>query len=106
MPSTKSQVPKQSQAGGQTPQNPNVDAEEQLETLPEGKVADAVKAASARDKPRADDINIEDFASDIDRKKAEQAEARADIKAQRRAGVDVDGSLGEGRLWNEDIGNV
>ncbi|KAL2679258.1 hypothetical protein Neosp_010025 [[Neocosmospora] mangrovei] len=86
-------------------QNDNVDAE-QLATLSEGKVADAVKKTTGRDKPRKDDIEIEDYTSDLERKKAEQAEAREDIKAQRRAGVDVDGSLGQGRLRNEDNSDV
>ncbi|KAJ3549425.1 hypothetical protein NM208_g522 [Fusarium decemcellulare] len=87
-------------------QNPNVDADEQMATLSEGKVADAVKATSTRDQPRADDITIEDYTSDIDRKKKEQAEAREEIKAQRRVGVDVDGSLGQGRQQNEGLGDV
>ncbi|KAJ4168548.1 hypothetical protein NW754_010466 [Fusarium falciforme] len=86
-------------------QNDNVEAE-QLATLSEGKVADAVKKTSGRDKPRKDDIQIEDYTSDLERKKAEQAEAREQIKAQRRAGVDVDGSLGQGRLRNEDNSDV
>ncbi|CAG7554812.1 unnamed protein product [Fusarium equiseti] len=102
MASVESQVSKQSQA---PLQNDNENAE-QLATLAEGKVADAVKGTSTRDKPRKDDIKIEDYASDIDRKKAEQAEAREEIKAQRRAGVDVDGSLGQGRLSNEDNSSV
>lgn len=51
----------------QEPQNPNVNAEQQLETFAEGKVADAVEKASARDKLRKDDIKIEDYASDLDR---------------------------------------
>ncbi|KAF4414705.1 hypothetical protein F53441_14711 [Fusarium austroafricanum] len=102
MASVESQVSKQTE----TPlQNDNEDAE-QLATLAEGKVADAVQGTSSRDKPRKDDIQIEDFASDIERKKAEQAEARADIKAQRQAGVDVDGSLGQGRLGNQDNSSV
>ncbi|KAI8665607.1 hypothetical protein NCS56_00997000 [Fusarium sp. Ph1] len=86
-------------------QNDNVEAE-QLATLSEGKVADAVKKTTGRDKPRKDDIQIEDYTSDLERKKAEQAEAREEIKAQRRAGVDVDGSLGQGRLRNEDNSDV
>ncbi|KAJ3460132.1 hypothetical protein MRS44_010999 [Fusarium solani] len=86
-------------------QNDNVEAE-QLATLSEGKVADAVKKSSGRDKPRKDDIQIEDYASDLERKKAEQAEAREEIKARRRAGVDVDGSLGQGRQRNEDNSDV
>ncbi|RGP61711.1 hypothetical protein FLONG3_10441 [Fusarium longipes] len=102
MASVESQGSKESQA---PLQNYNEDAE-QLATLAEGKVADAVKATSTRDKPRKDDIKIEDYASDLERKKAEQAEARDEIKAQRQAGVDVDGSLGQGRLSNEDNSSV
>ncbi|KAF0644956.1 hypothetical protein NXS19_010520 [Fusarium pseudograminearum] len=102
MASIESQESKQ----GEAPlQNYNEDAE-QLATLAEGKVADAVKKTSTRDQPRKDDIKIEDYASDLDRKKAEQAEAREEIKAQRKAGVDVDGSLGQGRLSNEDNSSV
>ncbi|EKJ69987.1 hypothetical protein FPSE_09832 [Fusarium pseudograminearum CS3096] len=102
MASIESQESKQ----GEVPlQNYNEDAE-QLATLAEGKVADAVKKTSTRDQPRKDDIKIEDYASDLDRKKAEQAEAREEIKAQRKAGVDVDGSLGQGRLSNEDNSSV
>ncbi|KAF4955088.1 hypothetical protein FGADI_4833 [Fusarium gaditjirri] len=102
MASVESQVSKQSE----TPlQNENENAE-QLATLAEGKVADAVKGASSRDKPRKGDIEIEDYASDLERKKTEQAEAREEIKAQREAGVDVDGSLGQGRRSNEDNSSV
>lgn len=102
MASIESQESKQ----GEAPlQNYNEDAE-QLATLAEGKVADAVKKTSTRDQPRKDDIKIEDYASDLDRKKAERAEAREEIKAQRKAGVDVDGSLGQGRLSNEDNSSV
>ncbi|KAG5659290.1 hypothetical protein KAF25_000492 [Fusarium avenaceum] len=102
MSSIESRVSKQ----GEAPlQNDNEDAE-QMATFAEGKVADAVKETSTRDKPRKDDIQIEDFSSDLERKKAEQAEAREDIKAQRQAGVNVDGSLGQGRLSNEDNGSV
>ncbi|CAF3632369.1 unnamed protein product [Fusarium graminearum] len=102
MASIESQESKQ----GEAPlQNYNEDAE-QLATLAEGKVADAVKKTSTRDQPRKDDIKIEDYTSDLDRKKAEQAEAREEIKAQRKAGVDVDESLGQGRLSNEDSSSV
>ncbi|KAL6914497.1 hypothetical protein FSST1_012257 [Fusarium sambucinum] len=97
-----SQVSKQDEA---PLQNYNEDAE-QLATLAEGKVADAVKKTSTRDQTRKDDIKIEDYASDLDRKKAEQAEAREEIKSQRKEGVDVDGSLGQGRLSNEDNSSV
>ncbi|KAM0421375.1 hypothetical protein ACHAPT_010910 [Fusarium lateritium] len=104
MANVKNQAQTQSE-GTALNQNDNVDAE-QLATLSEGKVADAVKSTTGRDKPRKDDIEIEDYTSEIDRKKAEQAEAREEIKAQRRAGVDVDGSLGQGRLRNEDNGDI
>ncbi|KAF5024043.1 hypothetical protein F66182_3891 [Fusarium sp. NRRL 66182] len=106
MASVQSQVSKQTESSPRAPlQNDNENAE-QLATLAEGKVADAVKGTSSRDKPRQDDIKIEDYASDIERKKAEQAEDREHIKAQRQAGVDVDGSLGQGRQSNEDNSNV
>ncbi|KAF9770957.1 hypothetical protein IL306_011430 [Fusarium sp. DS 682] len=102
MASVESQVSKQTE----TPlQNDNENAE-QLATLSEGKVADAVKGTSSRDKPRKDDIKIEDYASDIERKKAEQAKAREEVKAQRQAGVDIDGTLGQGRQSNEDNSSV
>ncbi|KLO93271.1 uncharacterized protein LW93_6268 [Fusarium fujikuroi] len=102
MASVESQVSKQSEA---PLQNDNENAE-QLATLAEGKVADAVKGTSSRDKPRKDDIKIEDYTSDLEKKKSEQAEAREEIKTQRKSGVDVDGSLGQGRLSNEDNSSV
>lgn len=37
----------------------------------------------------------QDFVSDLDRKKAEQQEARDQIKSQRQAGVSVGGALGQ-----------
>jgi hypothetical protein len=37
----------------------------------------------------------QDFASDLDRKKAEQQEARDQIKGQRQAAVNVGGALGQ-----------
>ncbi|KAJ9646560.1 hypothetical protein H2199_002609 [Coniosporium tulheliwenetii] len=55
----------------------------------EGRVADAVeekKGASGKQ---------EDFVSDLDRKKAEQAPAREAMKAQRKEEVDVGGILGQ-----------
>lgn len=117
------QASQQTRPADKEAQNPNVDAE-QLATLAEGKVADAVKGATGRDRPGSDDIKIEDYASDLDRwdspwpvfcnvsadsfirKKAEQADAREYVKTQRRAGADVDGSLGQGRLRNEDNSDV
>ncbi|PQE08075.1 hypothetical protein CJF31_00008164 [Rutstroemia sp. NJR-2017a BVV2] len=44
------------------------------------------------------------FTSDLDRQKAEQKEARENIKAQREQGVNIDG--GNGRLQNEGLGAV
>lgn len=53
-------------AGGQ-PQNPNVDAE-QLATLGEGKVADAVQRKSGIQKAPGDgEVKYDDYASDLDR---------------------------------------
>lgn len=63
MASVESQVSKQSEA---PLQNDNENAE-QLATLAEGKVADAVKGTSSRDKPRKDDIKIEDYTSDLEK---------------------------------------
>ena len=58
----------------------------------EGRVADAVAG-------RGGDGGVggeqEDFASDLDRKKEEQREARERIKGQRAQGMDVGGSLGQ-----------
>lgn len=60
------QASQQTRPADKEAQNPNVDAE-QLATLAEGKVADAVKGATGRDRPGSDDIKIEDYASDLDR---------------------------------------
>lgn len=85
------------EAGEQT-QNPNVNAE-QLATLSEGKVADAVQRKSGIQKAPGDgEVKYDDYASDLDRKKAEQAAARDDIKAAREAGVDVDGASAGGYM--------
>lgn len=55
----------------------------------EGEIADAVdhKAGATGSQP--------DLLSDLDRKKAEQAPAREEIKEQRSQGVDVGGVLGQ-----------
>lgn len=55
----------------------------------EGKVAAAVdnKPGASGQQP--------DLASDLDRKKEEQAEAREEIKAQKKEDVDVAGVLGQ-----------
>lgn len=52
---------------GEQPQNPNVDAE-QLATLGEGKVADAVQRKSGIQKAPGDgEVKYDDYASDLDR---------------------------------------
>ena len=52
---------------GEEPQNPNVDAE-QLATLGEGKVADAVQHKSGIQKAPGDgEVKYDDYASDLDR---------------------------------------
>ncbi|KAI7787354.1 hypothetical protein LA080_016429 [Diaporthe eres] len=80
------------------PQNPNVDAE-QLATLGEGKVADAVQRKSGIQKAPGDgEVKYDDYASDLDRKKAEQAAARNELKEAREAGVDVDGGSAGGNV--------
>lgn len=45
---------------------------------------------------------LADIALPIDRKKAEQAGAREEIKQERKAGVDVDGGAGERAAGTED----
>ncbi|KKY29899.1 hypothetical protein UCDDA912_g10177 [Diaporthe ampelina] len=83
---------------GEEPQNPNVDAE-QLATLGEGKVADAVQHKSGIQKAPGDgEVKYDDYASDLDRKKAEQAAARDEVQAAREAGVDVDGGSAGGNV--------
>ena len=89
----------------QAPENPNVDAE-QLATFAEGKVADAVQRKSGTQMAPGEKINDTEFTSNLDQKKAEQASAREAIKNERKAGVDVDGSLGHGRLDTENITDV
>ena len=59
----------------------------------EGRVADAVRS---NDKFGAGGGGAEqDFASDLDRKKAEQQAARDQIKGQRQENVEVGGALGQ-----------
>ncbi|KFA55272.1 hypothetical protein S40293_04967 [Stachybotrys chartarum IBT 40293] len=83
-------------------QNPNVDAE-QLATLAEGKVATAVQSKPGSQKIPGVESKFDTYTDDLERKKQEQAAARQEIKEERRAGADVDGSLGQGRMANEDI---
>lgn len=50
------------------PENPNVNAEEQMETLSEGKVARAVEHKSgAQMAPGDHNVVVDDFSSGIDR---------------------------------------
>ncbi|KAF9874976.1 hypothetical protein CkaCkLH20_07670 [Colletotrichum karsti] len=86
------------------PENPNVEAE-QMETLAEGKVADAVDRKSGAQKAPGQEVQFDDDASGLERKKREQQEAREAVKEARREGVDVDGGFGN-RGWNEDNRDV
>ncbi|KAK1853199.1 hypothetical protein CCHR01_04130 [Colletotrichum chrysophilum] len=81
------------------PENPNVEAE-QMETLAEGKVADAVDRKSGAQKVPGQDVQFDDYASGLEKKKQEQQEARQAVKDARKEGVDVDGGMGQ-RDWNE-----
>ncbi|OHF01855.1 hypothetical protein CORC01_02733 [Colletotrichum orchidophilum] len=78
------------------PENPNVEAE-QMATLAEGKVADAVERKSGTQKVPGQEITVDDFGSGLEEKKREQQEARDAIKKARSEGVDADGGLGRGR---------
>ncbi|KAJ4385773.1 hypothetical protein N0V93_010204 [Gnomoniopsis smithogilvyi] len=90
-------------------ENDSVNAE-QMATLGEGKVADAVDRKSGTQQvPGSGPAEEQDFASDLDRKKAEQAEARDAIKAAKRDGVDADGGGGGGQaraLGNESLADA
>ncbi|CAN8101874.1 unnamed protein product [Discula destructiva] len=85
-------------------ENENVNAE-QMATLGEGKVADAVDRKSGTQQvPGQGPAEEQDFASDLDRKKAEQASARQEIKTAKQGGVDVDGGAGHTRgLGSESL---
>ncbi|ROT39094.1 hypothetical protein SODALDRAFT_323553 [Sodiomyces alkalinus F11] len=87
-------------------QNENEDADEQLETFAEGDVAHAVQRKSGTQKAPGEEVVEHDFTEELDRKKREQADAREKIKAQRSAGVNVDGGLGRERVGNEDLRDV
>ncbi|KAK7741787.1 hypothetical protein SLS53_004851 [Cytospora paraplurivora] len=77
--------------GGAENENENVDAE-QMATFGEGEVADAVQRKSGTQKAPGDaEVKFDEFTSDLERKKAEQATARDEIKQDRKAGADVDG---------------
>ncbi|OBR11398.1 hypothetical protein CH63R_03694 [Colletotrichum higginsianum IMI 349063] len=86
------------------PENPNVEAE-QMETLAEGKVADAVERKNGTQTAPGQEVHDDDFASGLETKKKEQQEARDAIKEARSAGVDVDGGSGQ-RSWREDNRDV
>ncbi|KAK1997948.1 hypothetical protein LX36DRAFT_700631 [Colletotrichum falcatum] len=93
------------EASREGPENPNVEAE-QMETLAEGKVADAVERKSGTQKaPGQEGVRIDDFGSGLERKKQEQQAARDAIKEQRSAGIDVDGGMGQ-RSGTEDNRDV
>lgn len=77
------------QLGRSALQNENEDAE-QMATLAEGSVAHAVERKSGTQRHGNQDVKLDDYASDLDRKQAEQAEAREAIKEARREGKDVD----------------
>ncbi|OAL55984.1 hypothetical protein IQ07DRAFT_676208 [Pyrenochaeta sp. DS3sAY3a] len=62
---------------------------EQMAAPGEGRVADAVRGASGGGGEQVD------LAADLDRKKAEQAEAREAIKASKGQGAGVGGALGQ-----------
>ncbi|KAF6784146.1 hypothetical protein CSOJ01_15802 [Colletotrichum sojae] len=89
---------------GKTLENPNVEAE-QMATLGEGEVADAVERKSGTQKVPDQDVKYDDYASGLKRKKEEQKEAREAVKEARSQGVDVDGGFG-GRAGNEDNRDV
>ncbi|KAH7324721.1 hypothetical protein B0I35DRAFT_424854 [Stachybotrys elegans] len=86
-------------------QNENVDAE-QVATFAEGKVADAVRRKPGAQKIEGQTPQLDTYTNDLERKKEDQAAAREEIKEQRKAGVNIDGFLGEGRLDNEGLGDV
>ena len=81
------------------PQNEDLNGE-QMAAPGEGKVMDA-----QLNKNNAGWGEQNSLTSDLDRKKVEQREAREEIKADRKQGVDVDGSAG-GRVQNEGLGSV
>lgn len=72
---------------------------EQMRAAGEGEVMNA-----QLDKKNAGWGEQDSLTSDLDRKKAEQAEARNEIKSERAQGLDVDG--GNGRTENEGLGAV
>lgn len=85
-----------------SPENENVDAE-QMATLGEGEVADAVERKSGGQlAPGQEGVHLDDNASDLGRKKAEQASAREAVKDARKEGVDVDAGT-SGRMPHAEV---
>ncbi|KAH8911221.1 hypothetical protein BR93DRAFT_965030 [Coniochaeta sp. PMI_546] len=91
--------------------HPSVDADLQIADVPaaEGKVADAANAKHGVQRYGNQDVKDEghegEFSSSLDRKKAEQAAARNEVKQARQAGVDVDGGSEHRRsqMGNESL---
>ncbi|EPE36467.1 hypothetical protein GLAREA_05805 [Glarea lozoyensis ATCC 20868] len=81
------------------PQNEDLDGE-QMAVLAEGKVMDA-----QFNKKNAGWGEEQGLMSNLDRQKEEQKEKREEVKAQRSAGVNVDGGAGQ-RTGNEDLSAV
>lgn len=81
------------------PQNEDLEGE-QMRAAGEGDVMQA-----QLDKKNAGWGEQDSLTDDLDRKKAEQKEARESIKTDRQQGADVDGGSG-GRLQNEGLGSV
>lgn len=81
------------------PQREDLDGE-QMATLGEGDVMQA-----QLDKKNAGWGEEGSYTSDLDRQKAEQKQAREEIKEKRMEGVSVDGGAG-GRTQNEGLGSV
>ncbi|KAB5555065.1 hypothetical protein GE09DRAFT_148210 [Coniochaeta sp. 2T2.1] len=89
----------------------SVDGDPMIADVPaaEGKVADAAQAKHGVQRYGDQDVKDEghegDFVSDLDRKKAEQAAARKEVKQAREGGVDVDGGSEHRRaaMGNESL---
>lgn len=85
-------------AEGEAPeQNDNEDAEAQMETYGEGKVADAVERTRRRNASGSPhgrargEVSLDGEEADLERKKAQQQVARQQVKDARQRGEDVDG---------------
>lgn len=64
---TMSSLSHQQASNDKATENPNVNAEEQMETLSEGKVADAVEKKSGAQTAPGENVVFDDFSSDIGR---------------------------------------